>query len=418
MRAQAARGREVSAPEFAARRTAGLRRALAGLLAIVAAASAALPQALAEPASNALAEATPDAPRPVASIEPAPESGLGDDELYMRHPLLEEAERDGDFEDPFARPAVVIDPLDIVAWDLASAVAVGLLSEHEVVEATWRHTFGAEMRAFDRPRLDAADLRADFVLLQNVASVNEVRQLFPARHWNVVFTRAMLEAERDGRPQRRGDLAAIAYRYRRGLRITGTDELTLEGGDRAAAGLAVRFSHFGDVFWLVTANLPPDCSMAEGSACREAGALAAWRAALDDTDRRIVTGGVIAPAAPPAAKPPTPTAPPAIAPRTNPQNAPAAEATSGGWLFGWFGGGREKITASTAQPTITDAVPRRSAPEADAGAVAPATLPDCSRVRISLGAVHDDGAADAKLGCLARLTLDPPVSPTAATPSP
>lgn len=367
----------------------------------------------------ARAETAPDIPRPAAAADIPSQSPLGDDELYMRHPLLMDPDAEADSlsedpgGDPFERAEPVIEPLEVIAWDLASAVAVGLLAEHEVIESTWRHTFGAQLRAFDRPRLAGAGLSADFVLLQNLASVSEVRQLFPARQWNVIFTRAMLEAERDGRPQRRGDLAAIAYRYRRGLRITATEEFSppdsRPGPAERTAGLAVRFSHFGDVFWLVTANLPENCALHD-AACEPAKALKAWRDALDDGTRRTVTGGVIArsvatPGATPPASSTPPTAPPAKTARQQPQDG-------GGWLFGWFSG-REKIEASTAPPRERDPQPRTADKQTE-----PPAAPDCTRLEIALtGEAPRNAVFDENLGCLARYTLQPPARRQTAIPA-
>lgn len=377
------------------------RGGVAAILAILAVVTLATASAFAEPQLEYGSEA----------VEPGTESAspLGSDEIYMRHPLLTDPGEDDPF-DPDAGgapslPMAATEPLEIAAWDLRSAVTAGLLVDYKIVEKTWRHTFGSQMQAYDRASLDAADLTADFVMLQNVASVSEVRQLFPAREWNVVFSRAMLEMERDGQPQRRGDLAAIAYRYRRGLRITATEEFARPDGDTTTAGLAVRFSNFGDEFWLVSANLPRNCPLVDGG-CAVAVELTQWRDRLDDGGVRKITGGIIGhePATSTVAQPsPTPT--PVTAEKPRPSTG------DNGWLFGWFSS-REKIAASTAPPPAEPAIahtPQATPPEP----------PTCARVEISIDHAQANSAAHVpKLGCLARLTLNPVARPTAAAPLP
>lgn len=329
-------------------------------------------------------------------------------------------------------------PLKIVSWDLKSAVATGLLEEQQIIDKTWRHTFGAEMRATTRPRTAAADLNADVVLLQNVSSIRETRNLFPARYWNVIFPRRILAAERDGRPQRRAHMTALAYRYRRGLRITGHEHLDVppaRGQPRTktdkskSAGLAIRFAYYSDVFWVVSAHLPKTCTLSgTPQSCAQAEHLTSWRESLKIAQDRMIIGGPLAPPDPKIAKQRQALiALREAAARKVPQAKPAPS-----WFDGWFGPS-QKIGAS-APPPVASTRPTYSGDDKPAQtAVIP---PDCSRLRIF---APDDATLKAKpdqtYGCLTRYRLDPappkvmtqttsvqrpspPADPKAAAPQP
>ncbi|MEM1371252.1 MAG: hypothetical protein AAGG72_03370 [Pseudomonadota bacterium] len=219
----------------------------------------------------AIAHAQPADVEP-ATNEPALQTVTVDDEELLQHPLLR-GERPGPTNEfDFATDALSSDTtpiihtrppsdvLRIISWDLATAAETGFLEQFKTIKQSWRNTFGAERTASanDLPTLD--DLPADIVLLQNISTIRETRKLFPARYWNVIFSRTILAGERDGRPQRQPASVAIAHRYQRGLRITATKQLLDEATGEPVAGLAVRFANYRDIFWLVSSHVAPDCS--------------------------------------------------------------------------------------------------------------------------------------------------------------
>ncbi|MDX2290154.1 MAG: hypothetical protein NW217_15215 [Hyphomicrobiaceae bacterium] len=171
--------------------------------------------------------------------------------------------------------------LRIVSWDLADAIAAGVLEQPQAQaaeEPAWRHTFGAERRiAAAAKTFDVERLKADIVLLQGVPNVREARRLFPARDWKLIMARHMLSPD----SELVGDIAAqphglpasaVALRYQRSLRavavehpLEAPDEPTVPPAEghpsprSGAAALAVRISYAGSFLWVVSGQLPPAC---------------------------------------------------------------------------------------------------------------------------------------------------------------
>lgn len=339
----------------------------------------------------------------------------------MRHPL------DGLTRDP--TPIIHTRPknarLRIISWDLGTAAKMGLLDAYAEVDRAWRNTFGAEMRATMRRQAPFANLPADIVLLQNVASIRETRKIFSALHWNVVFARAIVKAERDGRPQRRPMLTAIAHRYKRGLRVTGWDDLKvasatngadLPNNEQPLAGQAVRLSYFGHLVWLVSTHLPSHCALndrvdeakATRSDCPEALTIRKWQEDLRTAKDDVIVGGALRPSPKQA---PTRSASQGDSPTTT-ATAFKTQRSGSSW-FDWLFP-PPKIDAGGPPPPLKTPL---SAPRAEERATTPAP-PDCSRLMI----LDADGKRhrakfNRRFGCLAHHLLalpDQPAKPRSA----
>ena len=224
------------------------------------------------------------------------------------------------------------EPIRIASWNLLDAVGVGVIDRAEPAARTWRNTFGSERRVAAKPKFAGDRLGADVVLLQGVKSVGEVRQLFPARTWKLIVSRQILRDGTSGRFSAStridgsGTTTAIAVRYQRRLRVTGIEHLlelapagvddkssdasqtpaaeaqpenardTASGPEPSpSAGVAVRLSQSGRVFWVVSAALERDCSTSGEKPCEAAGRLEAWLNEKRDKGRGIVVGGQLYP---------------------------------------------------------------------------------------------------------------------------
>ena len=224
------------------------------------------------------------------------------------------------------------EPIRIASWNLLDAVGVGIIDRAEPAARTWRNTFGSERRVVAKPKFAGDRLGADVVLLQGVKSVGEVRQLFPARTWKLIVSRQILRDGTSGRFSAStridgaGTTTAIAVRYQRRVRVTGIEHLLdlapvasddasssalqkpaagaqPENVEKASsgpepspsAGVAVRLSQSGRVFWVVSAALGRDCSLSGEKPCEAAGRLEAWLNEKRDKGRGIVVGGQLYP---------------------------------------------------------------------------------------------------------------------------
>lgn len=219
----------------------------------------------------------------------------------------------------------------IASWNLLDAVSVGLIERKEPNKRGWRNTFGSERRIEAKPKFAGEKLGADIVLLQGVKNIREVRQLFPARSWKLIVSRQILRASRDGslsgstQIEGIGTTTAIAVRYQRRLRVTGTEHLMELSGSRPAgdassigpetpdigqpastaapappvrassAGLAVRISFSGMMFWAVSAALANNCRNARDARCVASKKLDDWLQGKRDQGLNIVIGGQLDP---------------------------------------------------------------------------------------------------------------------------
>ena len=96
-----------------------------------------------------------------------------------------------------AQPRITEDGLlRIASWSLLDAVGAGVIARKKPVERSWRNTFGSERRIASRPAIAGEKLGADVVLLQGVKSIQEVRQIFPARDWKLILSRQVLRQNR------------------------------------------------------------------------------------------------------------------------------------------------------------------------------------------------------------------------------
>lgn len=224
------------------------------------------------------------------------------------------------------QPTITDDTLlRIASWNLLDAVGAGVLKREKQSQKRWRNTFGAERRIASRPKIGGDILSADIVLLQGVKSIQEVRQIFPARYWKLILSRQLLRQSR-GRINAEtvlgGDLTttAVAVRYQRGLRVTGYEHLldlgakpiadgqtTQSNGtetrkdDQAAgnetsekptptAGMALRIAHMRNNFWVVSVVLPDACRIGSG-ACQSADELTKWADQKRKLGLGVIFGG-------------------------------------------------------------------------------------------------------------------------------
>ncbi len=137
----------------------------------------------------------------------------------------------------------------------------------------WRHTFGAERRTAQWRTLQSGGFGADIIALQGVKGVRTVRRLFPARHYHVLASRQLLSRStapasgltvvRDAPPA----TTAIAYRRRRGIRMSGfrhflppaEHETSTGQAPEPAAITALRLRIYGHVLWIASADTHADC---------------------------------------------------------------------------------------------------------------------------------------------------------------
>lgn len=204
--------------------------------------------------------------------------------------------------------------LRIASWDLRDAMTAGVIARPKPVTRSWRNTFGAERRVEAKPTFAADRLKADIVLLQGVRSVRQVRQIFPARDWKLIFSRQILKLG-DSPLSKQTTLAgertitAAAVRYQTGLRITRIEHLSdLDGSDGAVAQraspadsgepfpdvLGLRLSYSGSIIWVVSALLPPHCRI-ETEICLPAARLRQWADGKRAEGVSAVIGGQLDP---------------------------------------------------------------------------------------------------------------------------
>ncbi|MEL7047902.1 MAG: hypothetical protein AAFO75_02905 [Pseudomonadota bacterium] len=360
-----------------------------------------------------------------ADTSPSRQSDIWDADPLMRHPL------DNVLND--TTPIIYTKPksatLKIISWDLGTAVKTGLLEDKKPIERSWRNTFGAEMRATWNDDRHASELDADIVLLQNISSIRETRKLFPARRWNVIFSKPVLGTEADGRPQRRPGITAVAQRYSRGLRVTGRNEPSIlsdrqtvgptvsqvEPGARshpAAAGLAVRFSHYGDIVWVVSTHLARGCTLMDDDHqnCPKAARWSEWQAGLPSRANRVLYGGAIRSTSNgrtsttrlTAGEPSNQTSNLTQAP-----NAPKPKNTN--WFSRWFGTATQTSRAPTSRAPLKASQETANAPREDTASEdhPPSNLQlDCSRLglRDEAGTLHT-ASIDQERGCIAEVAL-------------
>ncbi|MEO1282491.1 MAG: hypothetical protein AAFV69_12235 [Pseudomonadota bacterium] len=186
-------------------------------------------------------------------------------------------------------------------------------------------------------------------------------------------------------------------------------ENTNQARASTVAGLAIRFSYYGDVFWLVSTHLPGKCTLASSThTCAKANAIKTWRKGLPTTQDRIAIGGALA--APDLNNPTMKTASSSQQTPSSPKD-PSGETT--GWFSGWFSSQATKGKANT---------PTSSTKQPGDETTAPKPILDCSRFAL-VDPTEETHMAEAKgkLGCLAsyRLTFEnKPPKRSIHTPTP
>ncbi len=225
--------------------------------------------------------------------------------------------------------------LVVVSWHLDDAIAGGFAHREKYEKKVWRNTFGSERHTQPQTRRNIHDLDADIVLLQGVRSLLEVRKLFHARDWKVIYSRQLLPTLDKVHMGRRRSLSdqpttAIAVRYQRGVRITGVrhfkefaeeadhssesdnapdildtvsfEDSSVEGDkdpenaktvppDRpSTSGVAVRIFNRGQVRWFAAASFSKRCRD-QAEKCPGLNAMANWIKTSDTTKMPIVVGG-------------------------------------------------------------------------------------------------------------------------------
>lgn len=191
-------------------------------------------------------------------------------------------------------PPVPVWPLKVVSWSLDEASAAGAIEIQPTPQRVWRHTFGAERRQPSRANFDVENLDADIVLLQGVRLIAHARLLFPPRDWRVIHSRQIYRpvlAPRGAGPgwgdAERTGTTAMAFRFRRGVRIVGqylipdTAQPSSEPGGppETPAALAIRLLVDRTFLWVVSADLPRACAGSgepDDAAVRACMALKGW----------------------------------------------------------------------------------------------------------------------------------------------
>lgn len=146
---------------------------------------------------------------------------------------------------------------------IASMSAAGATKEApvETSSASWRHTFGSERRAEGRRR--PVPFSADVVVLQDVTNLGPVKQMLPARSYQVMASRQILENAKPGRQHTEVATTAIAVNKSGGLRAVAQEHL-LEMAEPPAgtphplsAALAVKLRRGSGSFWIMTLDVSP-----------------------------------------------------------------------------------------------------------------------------------------------------------------
>ncbi len=181
-------------------------------------------------------------------------------------------------------------------------------SRPEPSQPVWRHTFGAERRAEATAVRQPVRFSADIVVLQGVTSLAPVRQMFPARRYQVLASRQLLQqAATVAAGAEPAGTTALAVRRDTGLRVTAQDhligaaELAAGAGVAAAAATAVRLSGSGRALWVMAFDLAQGCPAGTPPADAAAGvcpaakpqldALEAWLSVRLDAGETVILAG-------------------------------------------------------------------------------------------------------------------------------
>lgn len=145
---------------------------------------------------------------------------------------------------------------------VASMSAAGARNEAPVeTPAAWRHTFGSERRAEGKRR--PVPFSADVVVLQDVANLGPVKQMLPARSYQVAASRQILENAKPDQQRSQVTTTAIAVSRSAGLRAVGQEHL-LEIAEPPAgtslplsAAIAVNLRSGSGSFWVMALDVSP-----------------------------------------------------------------------------------------------------------------------------------------------------------------
>jgi hypothetical protein len=175
---------------------------------------------------------------------------------------------------PAPPPRQDIRKLRLAVWNvshLTTEEAAELARANRPERTVWRNTFGAERRTATWQRHGRAGIDADIIALQGISTVKDVRRMFPARKFHVVFSRSALmnlDSSFGSRQDDSNGLTAIAIRRRPGLRMAGqrhfvAPRLGSTALQATAPGLAIRVNPgAGQFIWVANIALNPDCHTA------------------------------------------------------------------------------------------------------------------------------------------------------------
>lgn len=146
---------------------------------------------------------------------------------------------------------------------IASMSAAGARNEApvETPAAAWRHTFGSERRAEGRRR--PVPFSADVVVLQDVANLSPVKQMLPARSYQVAASRQILENAKPDQQRSQVTTTAIAVSRSAGLRAVGQEHLLEMAVPPAgtslplSAAIAVKLRSGSGSFWVMALDVSP-----------------------------------------------------------------------------------------------------------------------------------------------------------------
>ena len=196
--------------------------------------------------------------------------------------------------------------LSIASLSMAGRSAKAAPAEPEQKQATWRHTFGAERRTVQSTARRPASFTADIIVMSDVTSMTQARQVFPAASYHIVLSRQILNQTGDAQASPGPGVTAVAIRRARDLRVTTMDHLTQLADAPAgstlplSAGTAVRVIANGAPVWIVSVDLAESCtSTAEGeqnspqcsAATQQLDKLEAWAAERRGSGEAVIVAG-------------------------------------------------------------------------------------------------------------------------------
>ena len=196
--------------------------------------------------------------------------------------------------------------LSIASLSMAGRAPKAAPAEPEQKQATWRHTFGAERRTVQSTARRPASFPADIIVMSDVASMTQARQVFPAASYHIVLSRQILNQTGDAQMTPGPGITAVAIRRARDLRVTTMEHLTQLADAPAgatlplSAGTAVRVIARGEPVWIVSVDLADSCISTAGveqtradctAATQQLDKLEAWAAERRGSGEAVILAG-------------------------------------------------------------------------------------------------------------------------------